>query len=171
MQMVKAYTKGISLLNISHTISKSLSLLEKNSSTIRQNPFVSKKSRTLVRWMRYSSNLKVSCRLPIVCRVGSGYRTSIGAYHISPTCVSLLQYDYMTTIIVCALATVDVGSRCWTQGVLIKFQYGGSMPLFLCWTPNIESNVLETPNIVGYIWGPNAGRHQLNRWLEWIGWS
>ena len=21
---------------------------------------------------------------------------------------------------------------------------GGSMPLFLCWTPNIESNVLET---------------------------
>ena len=31
-----------------------------------------------------------------------------------------------------------------------KFQYGESVPAFLCWKPNIESDVLESPNIVIY---------------------
>ena len=37
-------------------------------------------------------------------------------------------------------------------GVLLNFQYNGSVPLFLCWTPNIESNALE-PQILLFISG------------------
>ena len=45
-----------------------------------------------------------------------------------------------------------------------NFQYGerGSMPPFLRWIPDIESDVLETPNIVTDFWSPYAERNLLN---------
>ena len=36
------------------------------------------------------------------------------------------------------------------------------MPLFLCRSPNIESNVLEALNVVIYFRGPSAEQHLLN---------
>ena len=42
------------------------------------------------------------------------------------------------------------------------------MPLLLCWTPNIESNVLETANIAINFWGPYAEQHLLDGSLWWI---
>ena len=47
-------------------------------------------------------------------------------------------------------------------GVLPNFQYGGSMPVFLCWPLNIESNALETPSIVIYFY---SGSWRPQMWL------
>ena len=40
-----------------------------------------------------------------------------------------------------------------------NFPYGEGVHGTICWTPNIERNVLETPNTTTRFWGPYAEPH------------